>query len=396
MKELILFVIGCVASVCLLVTIVLSIVTGCILCKKYDVLHNNNNNQNLQLQKSCEEIDIHDIKMTAITLSQHANHQHKRSQSDPDILLIDSVALAIESPESATKSEKQETIERIHSSETIETEDSDEYNQSLSPLATPKSPSNTHSGHYRSHNAQITPFIEETNKSIKNPSLMSQIINMIDSDSEEALLYENKEEEENENENVVRNESRVAITRMIVGPNVRVISDESVITSMCSTNLSCSTNTSEYAAFINKSIKNNKCLEEQKIVEEDDNSDDNSSTTITYNNSIDEYNKLHGIAAVTTKNSWGNISPHIASHLAKLNEVDESQLRDLDKYMKQNEDDCVEGKQNLHEDKAPKKIKDLVEIRDRKEKRDSVTELQLNRVVKTRRPLFENSKNSLD
>eukprot|EP01084_Bolivina_argentea_P134688 237499_1 len=372
MQESTLFTIGCGASVGL---IALSILAGYILCQKYKAFCNINRNNH----RSFEEIDCHDIKMTAITLSQHsnanvnANHQRKRSQSDPDIIL-DSVALAIVSPEFERKLEnKIDIVDNTQSPDSIESVTSlsrtdDDCERSVSPLSTPKSYTNTQSTHYRSNN------LEETNKSLDNSSLMSQIINMIDSESEE-VIYENKEEEENGNN--VENAGRVVITRR----------------SLCSRD-NCTFTRS----------KGNENNEEEKKIEEHNSADD-STPTVTYNNSVEDYNKLHGIAAVPTKDSSTYIrtSLNITRRLNKLKEIShESQPNEKDESVQNNE---IKVKQHLEMNKTPdvkqkiseykKKIRELADSSGKKPRRDSLIKLKDNRMVKTRRPLFEKSSKDL-
>lgn len=112
---------------------------------------------------------------------------------------------------------------------------------------------------------------------------------------------------------------------------------------------------------------------------------DDSTLTMTYNNSNEDYYAMHGIKAVKTKLSPSNseivrtckIVRNPNTTLSKLNEVDESSYFDI--------------KQKISE--YQQKITDLNldENESKKERRGSVAKLKLDRVVKSRRPLFEKS-----
>merc|ERR1712228_1167686 len=201
---------------------------------------------------------------------------------------------------------------------------------------------------------------------------INAIINTIEDETDSA---ENQEEEEEEDD--------FDITRMIVGSDARIISDGPVSTptSLQSTNFSMETNDTQYSGFMSIRNKSNHCEKiEEKCLEEDeekgivhnaevDQDEDALSITATYSNSIQDLNTIHGIKSVGIRPS-GNQEEHKEDLMRK------EELPPL-------KNKISEYKQN---------IKNLEQSGNTKTRRSSVAQLELNRLVKNKRALFENNR----
>mmetsp|Transcript_752 Transcript_752/g.645 ORF Transcript_752/g.645 Transcript_752/m.645 type:complete len:546 (+) Transcript_752:58-1695(+) len=541
MQDTILLVIGCLVVMILLGFTIYSammLYTKC--CKPRFARYNPHViSANINSSPQMETVHCDDIKATTITISQHHQkmndpfdkdhfiflhkpqpqyHMRQRSMSDPDLLADSVVALAIDS-ESPLKSHRNSPFQHraltppshhsLESTESLRTDD--DFDQSVSPLSTPKKDqSNGNSQHHRNCETQIPEISEimdnsEIQRLILNETANNQddhdgddsldrlikdmavIINNIgdeednsdaasNNDEEQKMVNTEEEEDEmfeyaasvsqptmiihdDENTNINMkmnqnpnksddyihnyNQAQVlkrnpyknpymshkinsssassgsslltagAITRLIIGdPDVRIVQDESRSSASIpsDTNFSYSTNLSQYSGFMNQNNQNQqeKGNEDKKLkikVEfvdfenknnENENENDEESRTMTYDNSNEDYNILHGIRAVASRKSLG-ITTIRESVKMKLDEKEESGSRnendeDGNKEIEIPTPPSCDVKKKIFEYKE--NIKNLEETSDSAEKRKrraSVNALKENRVVKSKRGLFENN-----
>jgi len=349
------------------------------------------------------QIDYDDIVTSVITVSQQARdldideliinnrgsrHNRRRSQSDPDII-SDRVTLQIESPQ------KEKLKSRILSmAESIEsTDDSlsalfdEESDSPFSPLSSPVSA--VAAQYNQDIELKTLSSHKQHRRRKKKGMLTSEIIHDAISDSECLsfndinAIINTIEDESDSADNEEEEEDDFDITRMIVGSDARIISDGPVSTptSLQSTNFSMETNDTQYSGFMAIRHKGNQCEKiEEKCLEEDeekgivhnaevDRDEDALSITATYSNSIQDLNMIHGIKSVGIR-PRGNQEEHKEDLMRK--------------------EDLPPLKNKISE--YQQNIKNLEQSGNTKTRRSSVAQLELNRLVKNKRTLFENNR----
>ena len=200
---------------------------------------------------------------------------------------------------------------------------------------------------------------------------------------------------------------------MIIGdPDVRIVHDEtrSSLSMQSNTNFSYSTNPSQYDGFMKPEQPNqnepekklkikvevvnfvrknqNENENEQKLSTDADDDDDgvdgdinDESTTVTYNNSNEDYHILHGIKAVGCRSSL------VKQESIQIEEKDESEgFRQHNQRLTP----AVAVKKKISEyKKSCKSLEESSAEKRRVQRRESVRALQVNRVVKSKRGVFE-------
>ena len=185
----------------------------------------------------------------------------------------------------------------------------------------------------------------------------------------------------------------MAITRMIIGSDARIISDGPISSpSLLSTNLSIETPDTQYSGFMAPKNKRNqcdkieeKCLEEQEektVIHNAEPDEDETSITVTYSNSIQNLNMIHQIKSVRPPASTGATTTSDAMSKQSPNEEYKENLMERDVQTPR----CNNGISAEYE----QNIKHLEQTGIKKLRRDSVRKLKKDRLVRSKRAMFEN------
>jgi len=453
--------VGRIASVVLLFLLIIS---TCICIKKchQKYLRLRSNRRDANASHDCD-----DAKVTAITLSQDASPKslkqntsfyeycanRQRSMSEPSALHDSIVALAIHSPMKSAWHSLNNSKSGNNSNESytdIEDDDDEDQDEKDSPLTTPKqqrAPSRTDSKR-REFEESAQGFLimetESSSKLIESEPIkqivkeMEDIIDGIDDEDIDGVNQHDVEEEkhvQNDIQGKLRRASvdtlpestRAEITRLMLGPEVRFVDDESASCfSRQSTNLSCSTNTSQYHAFmkpIDEKTKNKVAMQmeakeqDQKEVDHEDedgteeedisslsSAECTTTKTMTYENSIDDYNLLRGIKTVhpdrtasmsvqTEEVLDGDTRRMSASTSVSEKEWEHNVLREMSRMNEKIVIPDIDLKLKINEYKGSIRKSEESSLSG-KDRRESVDKLAEQQVVTSKRSIFEANTNS--